>query len=82
MTMRTHRKTFVLNGPFLLKGVESVFPPGGYDVVTDDELIEGLSFPIHQAAQNRDTPGRELSMTEANQPGGGTRSGPGQGRTP
>jgi hypothetical protein len=47
MTTRTRRKTVVLSQPFRLKGVDRVLPPGDYEVVTDEELIEGLSFPVY-----------------------------------
>jgi len=30
---------------FRLNGVDRLLPPGGYEVVTDEEMIEGLSFP-------------------------------------
>jgi hypothetical protein len=30
-----------------LKGVERLLPAGDYRVVTDEELIEGLSFPAY-----------------------------------
>jgi hypothetical protein len=30
-----------------MKGVDRVLPPGDYRVVTDEELIEGLSFPAY-----------------------------------
>lgn len=33
--------------PFTLKGVDGTLPPGEYQVVTDEELIEGLSFPAY-----------------------------------
>ena len=44
---RTQRKTVVFSHPFRLKGVDRVLPPGDYEVVTDEELIEGLSFPVY-----------------------------------
>jgi hypothetical protein len=44
VTTRTQRKTVVFSHPFRLKGVDRVLPPG--EVVTDEELIEGLSFPV------------------------------------
>jgi len=44
---RTQRKTVVFSHPFRLKGVDRVLPPGDYQVVTDEELIEGLSFPVY-----------------------------------
>jgi len=47
MAMRTRRKTVTFSRPFLLKGIDRVLPPGDYEVVTDEELIEGLSFPVY-----------------------------------
>jgi hypothetical protein len=46
--MRTSRKSIVFNRPFLLKGIDRVLPPGKYEIVTDEELIEGLSFPVYR----------------------------------
>lgn len=48
MITRTHRKNVVFSQPFLLKGVDRLLPPGDYQVVTDEELIEGLSFPVYR----------------------------------
>jgi hypothetical protein len=48
MITRTRRKTVVFTQPFLLKGVDRVLPPGNYEVVTDEELVEGLSFPVYR----------------------------------
>jgi hypothetical protein len=47
MTTRTQRKTVVFSHPFRLRGIDRVLPPGNYEVVTDEELIEGLSFPAY-----------------------------------
>ena len=47
MATRTQRKIVVFSHPFRLKGVDRVLPPGDYEVVTDEELIEGLSFPAY-----------------------------------
>jgi hypothetical protein len=44
---RTQRKIVVFSHPFRLKGVDRVLPPGDYEVVTDEELIEGLSLPVY-----------------------------------
>ena len=44
MTMRTTEKIITFHRPFCLKRVDSVLPPADYRVVTDEELIEGLSF--------------------------------------
>ena len=48
MIARTLSKTVVFSKPFLLKGVDRVMPAGDYRVVTDEELIEGLSFPVYR----------------------------------
>jgi len=47
MTIRTSSKTITFLHPFWLKGVDRELPPGDYRVVTDEELIEGLSFPAY-----------------------------------
>lgn len=44
MTTRTRRETVHFKHPFRLDGVDRLLPPGGYEVVTDEEMIEGLSF--------------------------------------
>ncbi|ABD86518.1 hypothetical protein [Rhodopseudomonas palustris] len=46
MTMRSRRETVTFRHPFRLPGIERVLPAGAYEVVTDDEMIEGLSFPV------------------------------------
>ena len=48
MTTRTTRKIVTFRRPFLLQGVDRTLPAGPYEVVTDEELIEGLSFPVYR----------------------------------
>ena len=48
MITRTLSKIVVFTRPFLLKGVDRQLPAGDYKVVTDEELIEGLSFPVYR----------------------------------
>lgn len=48
MTRRTTRKMVTFGLPFLLKGVDRVLAAGDYRVVTDEELIERLSFPAYR----------------------------------
>ena len=48
MTMRTSNKTVTFARPFLLKGVDRTLAAGEYRVVTDEELIEELSFPVYR----------------------------------
>jgi hypothetical protein len=50
MTIRTTSKTVTFSRPFFLKGVDRLLPPGDYRVVTDEELIEGLSFPAYASS--------------------------------
>jgi hypothetical protein len=47
MPTRTRDKTMTFTRPFLLKGVDRLLPAGSYRVSTDEELIEGLSFPAY-----------------------------------
>lgn len=48
MTLRTTRKQVTFSQPFSIRGVERVQPAGVYTVETDEELIEGLSFPAYR----------------------------------
>jgi hypothetical protein len=48
MIARSSSKTVVFTNPFLLKGVDRVLPAGSYRVVTDEELIDGISFPAYR----------------------------------
>ncbi|HEU0081750.1 MAG TPA: hypothetical protein VFQ87_02670 [Bradyrhizobium sp.] len=44
MTTRTRRETVSFAGPFRIAGIDRLLPAGKYEVVTDEEMIEGLSF--------------------------------------
>jgi hypothetical protein len=48
MTIRTNSKTVSFARPFLLKGIDRVLAAGQYKVITDEELIEELSFPVYR----------------------------------
>jgi hypothetical protein len=48
MIARTSRETVAFSRPFLLEGIDRVLPAGKYEVVTDEELIEGLSFAAYR----------------------------------
>jgi hypothetical protein len=45
MTMRSRRETIHFKHPFRLKGIDRLLSAGAYEVVTDEEMIDGLSFP-------------------------------------
>jgi len=45
MTMRTRREKVHFRHPFQIKGIDRLLPPGDYEVITDEEMIEGISFP-------------------------------------
>jgi hypothetical protein len=45
MTMRSRRETIHFKHPFRIKGIDRQLAPGAYEVITDEEMIEGLSFP-------------------------------------
>jgi hypothetical protein len=44
MTTRSRRETVHFKYPFRIKGIDRLLAPGAYEVVTDEEMIEGLSF--------------------------------------
>jgi hypothetical protein len=44
MTMRSRRETITFRHPFRVKGIDRLLAAGAYEVVTDEEMIEGLSF--------------------------------------
>jgi hypothetical protein len=48
MIARSLSKNVVFSSPFLLKGIDRTLPAGSYRVVTDEELIEGISFPVYR----------------------------------
>jgi hypothetical protein len=48
MTTRTRNTLVVFHHPFELKGVDRILPAGEYRVMTDEQLIEELSFPVYR----------------------------------
>jgi hypothetical protein len=48
MITRTHSKLVAFSHPFELRGVDGILPPGEYRVVTDEQLIEELLFPVYR----------------------------------
>jgi hypothetical protein len=52
MTTRTTKSTVTFQSPVLLDEFDEVLPPGTYDVETDEELLEGLSFDAYKRVQS------------------------------
>lgn len=48
MTTRTRREMVTFKHPARIKGVDRTIPAGSYEVVTDEEMIEGISFPVYR----------------------------------
>jgi hypothetical protein len=48
MTIRSRRETVTFKHPFCIKGVDRTLPAGSYEVITDEEMIEGLSFAAYR----------------------------------
>jgi hypothetical protein len=48
MTIRTRNTVVVFHHPFELRGVDRTLPAGEYRVMTDEQLIEELSFPVYR----------------------------------
>jgi hypothetical protein len=44
MTIRSRREMVTFKHPFQIRGVDRLLPAGAYEVITDEEMIEGLSF--------------------------------------
>ena len=51
MNRRTSRETVTFARPFSLRGIDGVQPAGTYTIETEEELIEGLSFPAYRRVQ-------------------------------
>ncbi len=48
MTIRTSEKTVIFERPFILSGFDQLLQAGAYRVQTDEELMEGISFPAYR----------------------------------
>lgn len=46
MSIRSRHETVTFRHPFHIRGIARELPAGCYEVVTDEETIEGLSFPV------------------------------------
>jgi hypothetical protein len=65
MTTRTTNKIVTFARPFTLRGVDRLLPAGNYRVVTDEELIEELSFLVYRRVSTMIfVPGEHASSVE------------------
>ena len=48
MTIRSRRETVTFRHAFRIRGIDRLLPPGPYVVITDEEMIEGLSFAAYR----------------------------------
>ena len=65
MLTRTRDRMWTFGKPFTIKGVDRLLPAGSYRVSTDEELIEGLSFPVYRrVATMIFAPGRNRASLE------------------
>lgn len=48
VTTRTRSETVTFREPFTLPGLDEVLPAGAYSVETDEELLQGVSFPVYR----------------------------------
>ena len=65
MNTRTDRKTLTFKHPFHLKEIDRTLPAGTYQVITDEELIEGLSFLAYRRLSTMlMVPGKQASSIE------------------
>ncbi|TMJ49125.1 MAG: hypothetical protein E6G85_22340 [Alphaproteobacteria bacterium] len=44
MTIRSRKEIVTFRHPFQIRGIDRLLPAGSYEVITDEEMIEGLSF--------------------------------------
>lgn len=52
MTIRTVRRVMTFVRPFRLSGVEKPLAAGTYDVATEEEQLDGVSFPAFRRLQS------------------------------
>jgi hypothetical protein len=65
VTIRSRRETVTFKHAFRIRGVDRLLPAGTYEIVTDEESIDGLSFVVfRRIATMIVVPGATPSMRE------------------
>jgi hypothetical protein len=65
MYTRSREVTMSFTRPFSLRGIGRELPAGDYRIITDEEMIEGLSFPVfRRVATMMMVPGRNRGSIE------------------
>ena len=63
---RTRKRLVTFARSFELRGVDYPLPAGAYEIISDEELIEGLSFPVYRRVSTwimaRRSPGGATEM--------------------
>ncbi len=63
---RTRKRLLTFARGFELNGVDYPLPPGSYEIICDEELIEELSFPVYRRVSTwimaRRSPGAATEM--------------------
>jgi hypothetical protein len=63
---RTRKRFVTFPRSFELRGVDYPLPAGSYEIISDEELIEGLSFPVYRRVSTwimaRRSPGAATEM--------------------
>ncbi|MEQ8806735.1 MAG: hypothetical protein RLO05_12055 [Rhodospirillales bacterium] len=70
MTLRTTQTTVNFDRPFVLGDFDEELPAGNYTVETDEELLQGVSFPVYRRVRvvihlqrDKHAPGRSRTLT-------------------
>jgi hypothetical protein len=63
MLTRTQTTTFVFRRSFMIAGADGLQPAGTYTVETEEELLDGLSFPAYRRVSTTIT--RQAARTGA-----------------
>ncbi|QDL93259.1 hypothetical protein FDP22_16595 [Paroceanicella profunda] len=67
MNMRSSRRMVTFSRPFTLPGYADQFPAGAYEILIEEEQMQGLSFEAHRRTATFMTVHRRGGRTEMRQ---------------